>query len=264
MITKREFVLLAAAAGSILILGAVAVFLQLAEKQKVEAQLREVFTDYLSVSDTPEQTSPPSIQETDLYSIILRGYWNRDVVTLSVQYLPDVPESLRVESLERIRAALALPPAAPPPNYAEAAALRYSSWNELLSHLRSESDKVPLLAYTDDFERADIKLYLTNEPHPEGKIGFTRLYLDRITKEIISAEVRGFGLNNLVANNINSVAPQHGIGHALGLGHSDLVESVMYPEVFAVDGVAIGKLGACEASGMKAMYIEGKFGETVC
>lgn len=231
-------------AGAAITVGAVLVFLQLQELERLEKERIALFIEYLG----PEDSASIEIRDPDASDMIgLNARWNKSVVTMSVSYDETIGIELRDGSLERIKEALQ------PGN----GTFPYSNWNDLLYKLKMQSDRVPVLEYTDNFDGADIKLYLTNDSHPEGKVGFTRLGVDKETKEILFAEMRGFELDGLVDSNINVVALQHGIGHALGISHTNYKGSVMYADIVSVDGIAIGELGPCEENAITQIYIKG-------
>jgi hypothetical protein len=49
----------------------------------------------------------------------------------------------------------------------------------------------------------------------------------------------------------------HELGHALGLGHSDIVEAAMYPTFPRTSGLGTGRLHADDVAGIQAIYGEG-------
>jgi hypothetical protein len=133
-----------------------------------------------------------------------------------------------------------------------------------LYKVKENLDNVPVLEFINDFERADIKLYLTNELHPEVKIAFTRVGVERVTKEIVFVEMYGFERDRPIDSNVNAVALQHGIGYALGLSHTNYKRSVMFPRVISIDNVVIGVIGSCKEIVIMQIYAKGLLEQFSC
>jgi hypothetical protein len=138
----------------------------------------------------------------------------------------------------------------------------YSHWNGLLSEFQQAS--VPRLDVVDNAIKANIKIVLTDSTRQDYKPGMTRLYADKLTGEIVQAEVYIYSTDKLYRQGMLEYVVGHELGHALGLSHSTDPRSIMYPLIEFEDGQVINRLGTCEAQGISALYIESKIGTEDC
>jgi hypothetical protein len=136
-----------------------------------------------------------------------------------------------------------------------------SEWNALLSTFEGSA---PTLSVTRDPGQAHIKVTLTNQEHPEGKLGKARLYAVKGVGQILSAEVEIFATNRMYEQGMLEYALAHELGHALGLSHSTDPHSIMHNLLKFEDGAVQNHVGSCEANGISALYVESVIGNTMC
>lgn len=137
----------------------------------------------------------------------------------------------------------------------------HTQWNRLLFSL----ERAPTISLAQAGDPpADIKLVLTDQAHPEGKIGKTRLYVVKGIRQILSAEVHIYSAGRLAEQGLMEHAVAHKLGHALGLSHSTDPESIMSPLIALEDGSVLNKMGSCEQRGIASLYVESRIGIDYC
>jgi hypothetical protein len=137
-----------------------------------------------------------------------------------------------------------------------------SRWNALLVSV--PDGRAPILHFAPGGQQPDIKVILTDEDHPEGKMGKTRLYAVKGIRHILSAEVTVYSANRALDQGMLEHVLAHEMGHALGLSHSTNPESIMFSLIELQNGSVVNHIGSCEENGMALLYIESHIGPVDC
>ena len=137
-----------------------------------------------------------------------------------------------------------------------------SRWNALLASL--PGGRAPILHLAAGGQQPDIKIILTEEDHPEGKMGKTRLYAVKGIRHILSAEVTVYSTNRALDQGMLEQVLAHEMGHALGLSHSTNPESIMFSLLELQNGSVVNHIGSCEENGMTLLYVESRIGPADC
>ena len=137
-----------------------------------------------------------------------------------------------------------------------------SRWNALLASL--PDGRAPILHLSARGPQPDIKIILTEEDHPEGKMGKTRLYAVKGIRHILSAEITIYSANRALDQGMLEQVLAHEMGHALGLSHSTNPESIMFSLIELQNGSVVNHIGSCEESGIALLYVESRIGPADC
>ena len=105
--------------------------------------------------------------------------------------------------------------------------IRYVSWQEALKTTEYKTKIfIPTLEIVADNNReADITITITDSKNAEGQSGHTTHVVE--DNMIVKSNITIYDINSMSGKQISSVT-RHEFGHALGLGHSDSPEDLMY------------------------------------
>lgn len=182
-------------------------------------------------------------------TIHLNGYWGRSSIDISFSAGPELDEvtktlsrSVEIKDTYQVNGTL---------NH-------YEDWPQLLGIISEHSRNVPGLKVVErSSSSANIKVFLLDEPHPEGKLGSAKLGRDKATFEIMFAEIRIYSASDLYEQGYIESVFKHELGHALGLGHATVEKSIMYSPLVIVENEVYADIGTCEFDATSSLYVDG-------
>lgn len=188
----------------------------------------------------------------------LNGYWKKSVVTVS--FIPRGLSQTELEPMVKgLKETMRISDETPPTNSTDT----YQGWPDLLYTLSMSTNVPSLKTIENGSESADIRVYLHSENHPENKLGLAKIARDKVTYEIVYAEIHVYAARSLQEDQLLGYVFKHELGHALGLGHSSMETSVMHSPIVLVNDAPIGDIRECEAQGTALLY-SGSIGEINC
>jgi hypothetical protein len=217
-----------------------------------EIETSEHADEVFRISQLPEDVG---IQQT----LNLNGHWKKPMVTVSF-----IPRGVSQPELEQMIETLEETVRTSRDVQITNSTTTFAGWPDLLFALSSSTSVPSLQIIERGSENADIKVYLEAESHPDRKIGLAKIARNKITYEIVYAEVRIYSVHELQKDDMLGLVFNHELGHALGIGHATFQTSIMHSPIVIMDNTAIGDIGACEAEGVSHLYSGGSIGEINC
>lgn len=132
---------------------------------------------------------------------------------------------------------------------------KFTGWHILFHAILEAEEKPPTHLIIVDEKDAVITVQLTNDLHPQDKVGKATLQINKATKEIISAKVTIYRSDELYERGLLDKVVIHEIGHALGLGHATPRDDIMYPNL-SLDNSTLYHVGSCEFAAIQALYLD--------
>lgn len=210
----------------------------------------ETKTKTITISESlSEGNDIPPAEEDAIYTT---GFWNQQIIGISYS-TSELSHSK--EASEIMFSAITGTGSYP---YLK----NFTGWHIIFHSVLAFGAKDQIHLVLAEEQDASIKVRLTNEKHPANKIGSTVLSIDKNTSEIISADITIFEADRLYELGVLQDVAIHEIGHALGLGHSNVQEGVMFPSV-RIDNATLYEIGSCEFTGLKMLYYDHKVSKQI-
>lgn len=250
---KKAIIVSSAAAGASLLLVAIILNSLVSHGMVIrDIETSEHADDVLRVSQAPRSIEGEQV-------LNLNGYWKKPVVTVS--FIPrGIPQAELEPMIENLEETMHVRLEAPVTNSTAA----FAGWPDLLATLSSSSNVPSLQIIERGSESADIRVYLEAENHPDYKLGLAKIARDKITYEIVYAEIHIYSVPSLQRDGILDEVFKHELGHALGIGHASTETSIMHSPIVIVDNTVIGDIRDCEAEGIAHLYSGGSIGGINC
>ncbi len=131
-------------------------------------------------------------------------------------------------------------------NYVENGQTFFEGWIGALKSIPSSTVKKFDITVSEELDNGDIVIQLLTEKHPVYA-GFT--VPQYVGNHMVKSDIKIYDSQNISSAQLENLV-RHELGHALGLGHSDLHEDIMYPTMGATPKFISG----CAIIGLQSLF----------
>lgn len=206
----------------------------------------------ISIEESLEEFSSSPVAEDSDPIVQTNGYWSSRIVGVSFD-ATGLKHSKEAEEItfNSIQGTGSIP-----------GENKFTGWHILFHAILEAEEKPPTHLIIVDERDAVITVQLTNDLHPQNKVGKATLKINKVTKEIISANVTIYQSDELYERGLLDKVVIHEMGHALGLGHATPRDDVMYPNL-SLDNSTLYHVGSCEFAAIQALYLDHRVSEDI-
>ena len=193
-------------------------------------------------------------------TIKIEGIWNREIITVRFATMPGLEHAKEIEEigyqaingLESVQSGY-----------------NHTGWHLAFHSISDKAGRSPmhLIVDTGTYDTTpDVNVLFVDSPSEKYAtyevLAKTKLRIAS-NSSLMSADVLMYESDAFYEEGVLMPLLLHELGHSLGLGHSTLETSIMYPNIEVVNGNVIGEIGICEIAGLNAIYFEDDDSRTI-